>query len=327
MNTLCHFFALLALSITTLGLSETATNSIEVIRADWRDSKRDRVVPVKIYLPKSIQGPFPVIIFSHGLGGSREGYEYLGSYWARHGYVSVHLQHAGSDDAVWRDTSPAGRLNAMRRATMQPRNASDRARDVSFAMDHLEELNRRDHVLQGRLDLDRIGVAGHSFGAHTTLAVAGQNYTPRLGARTSLADPRVKAIIPMSAPVPRNQANLDAVYENITIPCLHMTGTEDTSPINDTKAAERRLPFDHCRNSDQFLVIFKDGDHMVFSGRPRTMGGDKNDARFHELICICTSAFWDAYLRGDAKAKNQLVQDFKRTLGGDGTLEVRMQRL
>src|SRR4051812_27891204 len=74
---------------------------VEIWRAEWRDVKRDRAVPVKIYYPKEIAAPCPVVVFSHGLGGSREGYEYLGNYWASRGYVSVHLQHIGSDSAVW----------------------------------------------------------------------------------------------------------------------------------------------------------------------------------------------------------------------------------
>ena len=63
--------------------------AVETVAYDWHDAKRDRRVPVKIYYPKTGNGPFPVIIFSHGLGGSREGYEYLGRHWASWGYVSV----------------------------------------------------------------------------------------------------------------------------------------------------------------------------------------------------------------------------------------------
>ena len=54
------------------------TNAVEIQRAVWHDSKRDRDVPVKIYSPKSGSGPFPVIIFSHGLGGTCETYSDLG---------------------------------------------------------------------------------------------------------------------------------------------------------------------------------------------------------------------------------------------------------
>ena len=49
----------------------------DFVRADWHDVARNRDVPAKIYFPTEGAGPFPVIIFSHGLGGTREGYEYL----------------------------------------------------------------------------------------------------------------------------------------------------------------------------------------------------------------------------------------------------------
>src|SRR5690349_16713527 len=64
----------------------SGSNLVETVKYDWKDEKRDRQVPVKIYFPKNGMGPFPIIIFSHGLGGSRDGYEYLGRHWASHGY-------------------------------------------------------------------------------------------------------------------------------------------------------------------------------------------------------------------------------------------------
>ncbi|HOQ62231.1 MAG TPA: hypothetical protein PKZ08_16505, partial [Vicinamibacterales bacterium] len=93
---------------------------IGVLVQDWVDANRQRTVPVKIYYPKSAEGASPVVVFSHGLGGTREGYEYLGRHWASHGYVSVHVQHQGSDDSVWRNVRPAGRLQAMRDAAGDP---------------------------------------------------------------------------------------------------------------------------------------------------------------------------------------------------------------
>ena len=44
---------------------------------DWTDTQRDRPVPVRLYLPER-GGPVPLMLFSHGLGGSRLGYSYLG---------------------------------------------------------------------------------------------------------------------------------------------------------------------------------------------------------------------------------------------------------
>src|SRR5205809_726495 len=72
---------------------------------DLNDIQRNRKVPVKIYFPTTAPGPFPVVLFSHGLGGTRDGYAYLGSQWSASAYVVVHLQHIGSDDSVWRGST------------------------------------------------------------------------------------------------------------------------------------------------------------------------------------------------------------------------------
>ncbi|HEX3551931.1 MAG TPA: hypothetical protein VIA62_01730 [Thermoanaerobaculia bacterium] len=293
--------------------------AVATVSYDWTDAARSRKVPVKIYYPEKGPGPFPVIVFSHGLGGSREGYEYLGRRWASHGYVSVHVQHLGSDDAVWRGSQQP--QQDLTRAAADVRNALNRPKDVSFALDRLEALNRDPSPLRGRLDLRAIGMAGHSFGAWTTLAVAGQGLGPRQA--MSLADPRVKAAVEMSAPVPRN-ADLDRAYAKVTMPVLHMTGTLDDSPIGDTKAAERRVPFDRIHASDQYLVIFQGGDHMIFSGRGLQAGRGEKDARFQDLILQGTTAFWDAYLKGDAAAKSWLARGgYAGALGGEGKLEVK----
>jgi len=302
--------------------TSSTNNAVAETRVEWRDVSRNRVVPVKIYAPKSGNGPFPVILFSHGLGGTREGYEYLGQCWASRGYVSLHLQHEGSDDAVWKDAGIGQRMSAMKRAAAQPRNAVNRVQDVSFVLDQLTQLNATNAAWRGKLDLARVGVAGHSFGAYTTLASAGANYS---ALAVGKGDVRIKAAIPMSAPVPANKNRLDEAYAGVKIPCLHMTGTEDSSPIGDTKAEERRLPFDHCRNSDQFLITFKGGDHMIFGGRERMLGGAK-DAEFQRLICESSLAFWDAYLRDDAKAKEWLTVKFKDALGKEGVFEVKLKK-
>jgi dienelactone hydrolase len=299
------------------------TNSIlhpvNVTRAEWHDSNRNRTVPVKIYAPATTTiEPFPFIIFSHGLGGSRESYEYLGQFWAAQGYVTVHLQHPGSDESVWQDAGLGQRMTAMRQAAAQPRHALNRVQDVSFAIDELTRLNATNSMWRGKLDMNRIGVAGHSFGAHTTLTIAGAVYAG--WSETTLADPRVKAAIPMSAPVPANQARLEAAFAGVKIPCLHMTGTKDDSPIGDMKATERRLPFDHCRNSDQYLITFTDGDHAIFGGRERPLGR-RNDAEFQRLICQSSLAFWDAYLRDDAEAKKWLTKKFENALSKTGVFE------
>ena len=303
------------------------SHEVSTVSFDWHDAKRDRDVPVKIYFPKDLTKPSPVVLFSHGLGGSREGYEYLGRHWAGCGFVSVHLQHLGSDDAVWKNVDPGERMKSMQRATTSLANTFNRPRDVSFTIDQLARLNADENtVLHGRLDLDRIGVAGHSYGGFTAMAIAGQAFGPKR--IREMADPRVKAVIQMSAPVPRGENGADAAYGEIAIPVFHMTGTKDDSPIGDTKAAQRRIPFDHMTSAETGLLIFNEGDHMIFSGTPRSNSAAReNDEKFHRLICAASGAWWDAWLRGNAAAKEWLTQgEFARALGKEGTVEFRASK-
>lgn len=295
--------------------------SVATIEYDWHDDARNRDVPVKIYHPATNTAPWPIILFSHGLGGSREGYEYLGRHWASHGYVSVHPTHVGSDTSVLRGSSQP--FQAMQRAAADPRNAINRPGDVSFVIDRLTALKRADERFKGRLALEKIGIAGHSFGGYTALAAAGQLLPGPGGKSVSLGDPRIKAAIAMSAPArQRDNLLLDRSYGAIKIPCFHMTGTKDDSPIGETRAADRRIPFDHMTGADNYLLTLSGGDHMVFSGRRLRPGDGARDARFHELILAGTTAFWDAYLKGDAAAKAWLESGgFKASVGADGAFE------
>lgn len=288
-------------------------------RLEWNDDARNRSVPVKIYSPASGNGPFPVILFSHGLGGSREGYEFVGRQWAANGYVVVHLQHKGSDDKVWRGA--ANPAEALKRAA-NAENSFARARDVSFVIDQLVRLNDQPEW-KGKLDLAYIGMSGHSFGGQTTMLIAGEKLGGNAGEMLlgKLVDPRVKAALPMSPATPRDHDKLDEAFGSITIPVFEMTGTLDVSPLGETTAADRRIPFDHMNDHAAYLLTLTDGDHMVFSGRAR--GQVKpTDARHQEIIRISSTAFWDAYLKDDAQAKAWLKDGaFKTSLASDGVFE------
>ena len=245
-------------------VSETSTN--------WHDAVRDRDIPVKIYAPVTMTNPVPLIVFSHGLGGTRDGYRYLGEHWASNGFICVHVQHAGSDDTAWRDQGD--KFTAMRQAALDPKNWSDRPRDVSFAITQM--------LSDRRVNANAIGVAGHSFGAHTTLLILGQRV---LG--ESYRDPRVKAGIAMSS----SRAVSGEVYRDVTAPCLHLTGTKDDSPIFNQTAADRRYAFDHIAAPEQWLLTLADANHMTFAGR--------GVAQQLAVIRQTTTAFWDANLKGN----------------------------
>ena len=329
MNTLRFLrLGLLLGFLVVVGRAADAPHKVATYETEWRDPARDnRVVPVKIYYPADLTTPCPVIIFSHGLGGSREGYVYLGEAWAAHGYISVHVQHAGSDTDALRGLRPPENF---RKAATDPANATNRPLDIRFAIDRLTGLNHDDAFpLHDRLDLDRLGVAGHSYGAFTTMAVVGARIPPP-GDKPRYLDPRIKAAIAMSTPATAG-TDTDAVFDAVRIPVFHMTGTEDGAPgefkapmvdaiVGNTSPAQRRRPYDHTRHAPAYLLTFKGGDHMVFSGRLTKKR--PTDAPFQTLVCSGSLAFWDATLKGDAKAKQWLEGGgFTQALGALGTFE------
>jgi predicted dienelactone hydrolase len=291
---------------------------VKELSQEWKDAARSRTIPAKIYYPADAKGPCPVIIFSHGLGGSVEAGLFWGSHWAGHGYVSVHIQHAGSDKSIWKNSSlKTIKSDAQKAATGG--NLILRAQDVAFTVTKLAELNKTS-PLQGKLDTTRIGMSGHSFGGATTMAAAGQNY-PRQK-NSPLAVRSIKAAIAFSAP--GKKGDKEEIYGAITIPLMVLTGTKDDSPINDTKAADRRIPFDGMKGPDKYLVIFNDGDHMVFGGLPRRRGDGKADAFIVKEVNMATTAFWDIYLKDDAEARRWLTGGgFKENLGAGGTFETK----
>ena len=74
----------------------SATLGHRVLNLELLDANRKRPVPVRLYLPQqaSPNGPVPLVVFSHGLGGSRMGYSYLARHWADAGMASLHPQRA-----------------------------------------------------------------------------------------------------------------------------------------------------------------------------------------------------------------------------------------
>jgi predicted dienelactone hydrolase len=174
--------------------------------------------------------------------------------------------------------------------------------DIIFVIHQLDQMKSSGSAIGKRCDLTRIGVAGHDFGAQTVLMLAGEV----LPGKVAYVEPRVKAVVAMSSPVPLGQVPLSVVYGDITRPCLHITGTADNSIVATTQASQRRLPFDYMHGADQYLVTFYGADHMTYSGHLRA-ANSSHDAMFQRLIAECSAVFWDAYLKDDAGAKAWLA--------------------
>lgn len=273
-------------------------HQVSVSDDSWQDSERNRDIPVRIYRPDG-DGPFPVIVFSHGLGGSREAAPYLGEHWASWGFLAIFVQHPGSDESVWQGQSGPAAMQALRQAA-NARSAVARYRDIPFVLDEIE---RRTAAGELPADTARIGIAGHSFGAHTVMASLGQSFAR--GGQISFDDPRLLAGVALSPPPANDRTDGGAVYASIAEPVLHLTGTADGSPLDSSARPEDRLEaFAAMGPAPQYLIVFEGGDHSVFGGRSRPGRPDpENYPVIQSATAEASTAFFRAWLAEDETAR------------------------
>ncbi|MGO9567945.1 MAG: protein kinase domain-containing protein [Desulfomonilaceae bacterium] len=295
---------------------------IAVLEDNWFDQSRNRDIPVKIYYPKIGKGPFPAIIFSHRLGGTREGGSHLGQHWAANGYISVHLQHKGSDvDSIDQISKPA------RKPLQEWRKFWNRTRDISFAIDQLQRLDNDDQHFKGRIDLDRIGLAGVGLGAVTTLALAGQVFHTTQGEEKTFVDARIKAAVLLNPNVPhRQQPYENLAFAKVTVPILHIISGKEHKAVTDSQVADHRAPYDHISESDQYLITLLESVQANLSDRDSaTVHG--RDGPAQEIVRASTAKFWDAYIKGDSASKTWLINGgLDAALGTRGKLEKKISK-
>lgn len=285
-------------------LAVNEKNKPETVQLNITDASRSRDIPLLAYLPAETS-PAPVVLFSHGLGGSNAGCAYLGEHWARRGYAAVFIQHPGSDASVWKEKALSGRKEALEDAASL-KNFMLRVKDVPAVLDALEKWNKTSgHALCGRLDTGRIGMSGHSFGALATQAVSGQSY--RLGGQ-NFTDRRIGAAVMFSPSSPRRGGlTAEKSFGGVKIPWMLMTGTKDVAAIGNTDLESRLAVFPALPSGNKYEIVLFEAEHLAFSDRAVTAGSSsKRNPNHHKVILGLSTAFWDAYLRGDTAAKTWL---------------------
>ena len=328
MRTLCLTIFSVFVVLAVTGPVFAADHLIDIVDGTFHDDDRDRDVPYRAYHPSGQTNPAPVVIFSHELGGSREGAAYFGRHLAAHGFVALHIQHPGSDDEIVKDAGPsqADISSALTKAIRKPRNALNRFRDVSFVIDAITEINGADSEMAGWFDLDRIGLAGHSFGARATMIAAGERVGP--GLSFSFKESRLKAALVMSPNTPDKKVNYEKAYRDIDIPMLHITGTEDRGALPEHRMTEpemRTVPYANINNSDQYLLVLDRADHSTFSGRRLgTTNETPDDARHTAVVKSAAAKFFEATLKEDEQAMAWLKSGFREELAPGDRFEYRL---
>ena len=282
----------------------------------WFDPQRQRKIPLRVRWPSESwtmpTGGRPVVLFSHGLGGTVAGGELWGQAWSAAGCVVLHLQHPGSDLlAVRRQARDFGDRGGLRQAA-GPEQLLARLQDVTFVLD---ELARRHAASAGRWAEVRpqgVGMSGHSFGAHTTLGMAGQRYPGHPG----FNEPRLAAFIAFSPTLPA-QGDAVQAFARLTRPVLCLTGSRDDDVIGNGATPDRRMGvFAALPAGQKAQLVLENADHMTFAGQsgaaveilPRHTASRALQPQHHAFVAALTTDWWRAHLMNDAQALQRLAQ-------------------
>jgi predicted dienelactone hydrolase len=273
------------------------------------DAKRNKDLHLRIFYPTD-RGPYPVIVFSHGAGGSQSCCDALTRHWATDGYITLQPTH--DDSTLQRRNSGEEDihfLKAVRDALKKPALWQSRPQDISFVLDSLPALQKRIPALSGKIDAQRIGVGGHSMGAFTADAIAGALVDLPNHPATNFADPRVKAVLLLSPQGPGEFGLDDHSWDQVSIPLLSMTGSLDRG-AGEQDPEWRKIPFERSQPGDKYHVFIQGANHMSFVSAKTLLPA--RAARNESILGYTNSAslaFWDAYLKADPAARSYLQSD------------------
>jgi predicted dienelactone hydrolase len=264
----------------------------------WHDSKRSRDFRTMAYVPdhNGSKKTFPLVLFSPGMGGTHDENVYLGDYWAKHGYVVLVFDHPGSNRDMFDQQGQAG----LRKAMLDRSNVSKRVEDVRFVIDEVRRGVPGQPFITSSVDATRIAMTGHSYGAFTTMALAGLTFEYEGHKNYSMADQRIRAAIAMG---PQGREDLffgidEHSWDNIDIPVMTMTGTNDKGSRGQDYTW-RLDPFNYMPNGNKYSVVidnaghnsFYDNDPLISRGKPQ------RDPRHFGWIQTASLAFLDAYIK------------------------------
>lgn len=293
--------------------------------------------------PAMVDAPYPLVVFSHGLGGSRVLYFQLAEHLASYGFVVASVEHVGT---ALRDsfegTTDIGDENNILSLYYRPT-------DIMHTITYAHTLTQADGLLAGMIDTEHVAVWGHSTGGTTALQVGGARIdfpalnawcadkgseelaaescqfvgheeelaklygvdNPQAGLFPTLWDTRVDAIVAVS-PGGELHAFGDAGVEAIQTPTLIMFGTSDQFVSPEYNAL---WAYDQISSQTRVLAAFENGGHLMFMNCPDAWkDGCGYDAvwdlpRVEDIKDHFTTAFLLDVLKSDPEAHAALAPE------------------
>ena len=277
------------------------------------------VLKADIVYPSS-GGPYPVIIFSHGSGGTPYVYRELTTHWAAAGFVVIAPTHADSRRLL-SEQGLEGRelMLALLRSATDPQAWQRRVGDITTIIDALPTLGSVDRRLAGLADPKRVGVGGHSYGAFTSMLVACAQPRAPSGAPVDLRDSRPIAFLLLSAQGAGQQGLEPTSWSTCNRPMMVVTGTEDRGQPLGNRAPqgwqEKLEPFRLSPPGGKVGWVLEGAAHSSFLASDRREAGPLGpaaerdaveptlQARLFASLAAQTSLWWSAQLKSDEAAR------------------------
>ena len=312
---------------TLLDLRQPGNISFYQETLTLNDKSRNRQFIVNLYLPEhqSTNKTIPLIILSPGLASKLSQWQHLALHLASHGFAVAKIQHPGSDFNHFQAF-----LEGKETEIFQLREFINRPLDITYLLDQLERRNK--YQYQGKLNLKNVGMAGQSFGAYTTLALAGakinfaqlkQDCLPQIKSLNpslflqcraldlpqknyDLRDKRIKSVLIMD---PVNSSIFGkSGLSHINIPILWVAGSEDQlTPV----IIEQVYPFTWLPVTKKYFMLTKGAKHLDFNITEIQNVESVDDDSLNQLVSASSPviksyinafglAFFQVYLRDNS---------------------------
>ena len=256
----------------------------------WYPAKGEAGAVADDASPATDDGPFPLVIFSHGSGGLPENQSFFTEHLASWGFVVAAPPHPGntSEDCALCDIQNIAA------------SARERPDDIAFILEEVVKLhNDTAQPLSELIDPDRTAVAGHSFGGWTAIRVAPDG---QFDAVVSMAPGLPDSLIPTAA--------------GVHAPVLLIAGSKDEIVA---KASVDNLYDALGAATLTQYVLLPEGHHLSFIDHCLGCTSGLPEARGHELINRYATAFLKVHVAGDDRFAEFLVADppAAELVGGD----------
>jgi predicted dienelactone hydrolase len=310
------------------------------------DEKRQRHILANIYLPDLPNNQtIPVIVISHGLADSVKTWEHLAEHLVTHGYAVIALEHSGSNTEQLTQI-----INGYDTELTTAEEFINRPLDVSFILNQLtdpttdyefDQISQKYQVDWQKLNLNNVGIIGHSFGGYTALALAGvkldfdqlkndcknnnialnpalllqclalnlsaDDYN-KFNQSNQLADNRIKSVFLIN-PVTSAIFNRKD-WGRLNIPIFMVTSGGDTVAPS---LIESITPFTRLTSPNRYLMTIRQGQHFfadstplytVFEGEKIAEININYQAIARGYVNAFSVAFFDQYLENQGLTVN-----------------------